>query len=148
MLHAFFRFPLENVGNLFLMPATIFATTLIELVTEPRATDWSWSAWVYIVCSIANVSIPSCISLKLRPCHLNTVNNVFPLSPVCCNIGWLLEKRTPSQLKTCVKNILTNQCKRGTTVFPFKNLHIWTCLHSSLIYVCSSVHAIQPNWFL
>lgn len=147
MLLAFFRFPLENVGNLLLVPATIFATTLIELVSEPRATDWSWRAWVYIACSIANVSIPSCISLKLRPCRLNTLNNVFPHSPVCYNIGWLSEKRTPSQLKTC-PNHSNKPVEEGTTVFPCKNPHIGTCLHSSLICLCSSVHAIQPNWFL
>lgn len=51
-----------------------------------------------MVCSIANVSIPSCVSLKIQSCHANTVNNVFHmllfvLALVFCSCG---EKKTPS----------------------------------------------------
>lgn len=74
------------------MLGTIFCTTLIELASEPRAIYWSRRVWEYMVCSIASVSIPSCISLKLQSYHLNIVNNVshivlFVLALVVCSCG-------------------------------------------------------------
>lgn len=72
----------------------VFATTLIELANEPTAMDWSWRVGQFMVCSIANVRIPLCISPGANVSHIRLF---VCFSAVCLSLR--RKKKTPSQQK-------------------------------------------------
>lgn len=102
-----------------LVPGTIFATTLIELASELRATEWSRRAWAY---RAPHMHFPEAPVLSSQHCKW-----CFPYSPVCFSVGCMLSS------KMSVKNIWTSRCWRATPAFACTKTHRLTCQHSILI---------------